>query len=108
MFDDLHERCVECVGLMVADGLSGLDGVIGEKFLGPAFQRCKTHLKRNMLARVCYGDKKQLVEDMRETFCTGDRNYTVEMGIQACKEMCLRWGKSRVSIYFRLENGLTI
>ena len=43
---------------MVADGLSGLDKVIGEKFPGTALQRCTTHLKRNMLARVRHGDKK--------------------------------------------------
>ena len=48
----IAERGVEQVGLMVADGLFGLDSVIGEKFPGVAFQRCTTHLKRNMLARV--------------------------------------------------------
>lgn len=79
MFDDLHERGVECIGLMVADGLSGLDKVIGEKFPGTAFQRCTTHLNRNMLARVRHGDKKQLADDMREVFRTGDKNYTIEM-----------------------------
>ena len=104
MFDNLHERGVECIGLMVADGLSGLDKVIGEKFPGTAFQRCTTHLKRNMLARVRHGDKKQLADDMREVFRTGDKNYTVEMGIQAWKEMCLRWGKAYLSIRRLADN----
>ena len=104
MFDDLHERGVECIGLMVADGLSGLDKVIGEKFPGTAFQRCTTHLKRNMLARVRHGDKKQLADDMREVFRTGDKNYTIEMGIQAWKDMCLKWGKAYLSIRRLAEN----
>ena len=104
MFDDLHERGVESIGLMVADGLSGLDKVIGEKFPGTAFQRCTTHLKRNMLARVRHGDKKQLADDMREVFRTGDKNYTVEMGIQAWKEMCLKWGKAYLSIRRLADN----
>ena len=80
MFDDLHERGVESIGLMVADGLTGLDKVIGEKFPGAALQRCTTHLKRGMLARVRHGDKKQLADDMRDVFRTGDKDYTVEQG----------------------------
>lgn len=104
MFDDLHERGVESIGMMVADGLSGLDKVIGEKFPGAALQRCTTHLKRNMLARVRHGDKKELADDMREVFRTGDKNYTIEMGIQAWKEMCLKWGKGYLSIRRLADN----
>ena len=80
MVDDLRDRGVERIGLMVADGLSGLDKVIGEKLPGTAFQRCTTHLKRNMLSRVRHGDKKSLADDMREVLHTGDKNYTVEQG----------------------------
>lgn len=40
------------VGLMVADGISGLDAVVGKVFPGTPLQRCVIHLKRNMLARV--------------------------------------------------------
>ncbi len=104
MFDDLHERGVECVGLMVADGLTGLDKVIGEKFPGTAFQRCTTHLKRNMLARVRHGDKKELADDMREVFRTGDKNYTVEDGMRAWKDMCMKWGKAYLSIRRLADN----
>ena len=104
MFDDLHERGVESIGLMVADGLSGLDKVIGEKFPGTALQRCTTHLKRNMLARVRHGDKKELADDMREVFRTGDKNYTIEMGMQAWKEMCMKWGKGYLSIRRLADN----
>jgi putative transposase len=71
----------------------GLDAIIGEKFPGAAFQRCTTHLKRGMMARVRHGDKKALADDMREVFRTGDKNYTIEQGIRAWKDMCLKWGK---------------
>ena len=98
MFDDLLERGVEHIGLMVADGLSGLDKVIGEKFPGTAFQRYTTHLKRNMLARGRHGDKKALADDMREVFRTGDKNYTIKQGVEAWREMCLKWGKDYRSI----------
>ena len=98
MFDDLHERSVECIGLMVADGITGLDVVIGEKFPGTAFQRCTTHLKRDMMARVRHGDKKSLADDLREVFRTGDKNYTIGEGIAAWKDLCREWGKDYRSI----------
>lgn len=104
MFEDLHDRGVESIGLMVADGLTGLDVIIGEKFPETAFQRCTTHLKRDMMARVRHGDKKALADDMRDVFKTGDKNYTVEMGIQAWKDMCLKWGKDYRSIRSQADN----
>lgn len=104
MFDDLHERGVESIGLMVADGLSGLDRVIGEKFPGAAFQRCTTHLKRDKMARVRHGDKKELADDMREVFRTGDKDYTVKMGMQAWMRLCIKWGKAYLSIRRLADN----
>jgi transposase-like protein len=82
MFDKLRSRGVQKIGLMVADGITGLDTVIGQKFPGTAFQRCTTHIKRNMLAHVRHGDK----------------TYTLEDGVQAWKDMCTKWGKHYRSI----------
>jgi transposase, mutator family len=42
IFIKLKERGVQRIGLMVADGIKGLDTVIGEKFPGTPFQRCVT------------------------------------------------------------------
>ena len=47
IFDTLKERGVQKIGLMVADGIKGLDVVVGEIFSGTPLQRCVTHLKRN-------------------------------------------------------------
>ena len=44
IFDKLKGRGVERVGLMVADGITGLDSVIGEKFPGTPL-----HSNRGML-----------------------------------------------------------
>lgn len=93
IFDSLKDRGVEKVGLVVADGIKGLDTVIGEKFPGTPLQRCVTHLKRNMFAKVNHGDKGALAADLRDIFRTGQRDYTVEMAWQKWQEMCDRWGK---------------
>ena len=86
------------MGLMVADGIKGLDTVVGEKFPGTQLQRCVTHLKRNMFAKVRHGDKAALTADLRDLFRTSQRDYTVEMAWAKWQDMCDRWGKDYLSI----------
>lgn len=105
IFDKLKGRGVERVGLMVADGITGLDSVIGEKFPGTPLQRCVTHLKRNMFAKVRHGDKAALAADMRDVFRTGQRDYTVEEAWDKWQEMCDKWGKDYRSIKLLRNNA---
>lgn len=98
IFEALKERGLKRVGLMVADGIKGLDGVIGEKFPGTPLQRCVTHLKRNMFAKVRHGDKAALAADLRDIFRTGQRDYTMETAWSKWQDMCERWGKDYLSI----------
>lgn len=105
IFDKLKERGVKKIGLMVADGITGLDTVVGEKFPGTPLQRCVTHLKRNMFAKVRHGDKAALAADLRDVFRTGQRDYTVEMAWQKWQDMCDRWGKDYRSIKLLRNNA---
>ncbi len=98
IFDTLKTRGLQRVGLMVADGIKGLEPVLGEKFSGTSLQRCVTHLKRNMLAKVRHGDKAALAADLRDIFRTGQRDYTVETAWTKWQDMCERWGKDYRSI----------
>ena len=98
IFDTLKDRGLQRVGLVVADGIKGLDTVVGEKFPGTPLQRCVTHLKRNMFAKVRHGDKAALAADLRDIFRTGQRDYTVETAWAKWQDMCDRWGKDYLSI----------
>lgn len=98
IFDTLKDRGLQRVGLMVADGIKGLDTVLGEKFPGTPLQRCVTHLKRNMFAKVRHGDKAALAADLRDIFRTGQRDYTIEIAWSKWQDMCDRWGKDYLSI----------
>ena len=105
IFDRMKDRGLQRVGLMVADGIKGLDSVIGEKFPGTPLQRCVTHLKRNMFAKVRHGDKTALASDLRDIFRTGQRDYTVEMAWTKWQEMCDRWGKDYRAIKLLRNNA---
>lgn len=104
-FGALRERGLRRVGLMVADGISGLDAVVGKMFPGTPLQRCVTHLKRNMIARVRQDDKAALADDLRDVFRTGQRGYTVEDAWAAWQRMCDRWGKDYRSIRMMRDNA---
>lgn len=78
MLNDIYERGVERLGLICADGLKGLEDVIAEVFPKTPLQRCTTHLKRNIISDVRIGNKREVAEDLKQVFRTGDRNYTVE------------------------------
>lgn len=105
IFDTLKERGLQRIGLMVADGIKGLDAVVGEKFPGTDLQRCVTHLKRNMLALVRHGDKAALASDMRDVFRTGQLGYSVSDAWCNWQDMCTRWGKD-YPVFKRLRNNV--
>ena len=104
-FDGLKDRGLKRVGLMVADGIKGLDTVIGENFPGTPLQRCVTRLKRNMFAKVRHGGKAALAADLRDSFRTGQRDYTVEMAWTKWQEMCDRWGNDYRAIKLLRNNA---
>jgi transposase-like protein len=98
MFKALQTRGVQDIGLMVADGIKGLEDSLANAFPKTPLQKCVTHLKRNMFSKVRHGDKGQLAADLREVFRTGDRSYTPQLAWQAWQSLCTKWGKDYRSI----------
>ena len=88
---ELRRRGLKHIGLLVADGLPGLDGAISEHLNIGGFQRCVTHLKRDLLARVRTEDKPALAEDLKWVFCTDDRYDDPEAGWRRWQHVCRRW-----------------
>ena len=105
MLENLHERGVDRIGLIGADGLKGLEEVISGVFPGTRLQRCTTHLKRNILSDVRNGDKGDVVDDLRQVFRTGDRNYTVEQAWSQWQQFCAKWGNYYRSIRKRGQDA---
>jgi transposase-like protein len=95
----LKKRGLEKVNLIIADGLTGLDQVIGKVFKNALFQKCVVHLKRNMLNLVRYTDREKLAEDLSKVFVVGDPSYTKEQAIKNFNETMNKWGQ--YSSYFK-------
>jgi len=112
--EELRGRGVENIGLMVADGIPGLEDALWGSFSGTPLQWCwcTTHIKRNLLARVRSEDKDLLTEDLRGVFRTDDSDDAPEAGWEHWQAMCGRWSQkydyfSKLQSERTYQNGFT-
>ena len=66
LFDNLKERGIEKVWLVVSDAHKGLVKAARESFVGCSWQRCKVHFMRNILGCVSSRDKKYFAEKLKQ------------------------------------------
>lgn len=101
---ELKERGVNKVGLMIADGLKGLDIALSNIFPGTPLQRCVTHLKRNLFAKVQKIHRQELADDLRDVFRTSDSSDSPEKGWLRWNVMCEKWGGKYRSFKMMKDN----
>lgn len=99
----LRERGVQKIGLVVADGIAGLDAALSASFSGVPLQRCTTHIKRNLLARVRPADKPELAEDLKRVFRSDDPDDSPQAGWKRWQAMCTKW-TSRYRSFHKLKS----
>lgn len=74
LFESLKARGLEKVWLVVSDAHKGLIKAIRESFVGCAWQRCKVHFMRNILAYISGRDKKVFAEKLKQIWLQPDYN----------------------------------
>jgi putative transposase len=72
LFDNLKSRGLEDVWLVVSDAHKGLTKAIRESFIGCAWQRCKVHFMRNILARIPNKDKAAFASRLKQIWLQPD------------------------------------
>ena len=72
IFEQLKERGLENVWLVVSDGHKGLVKAVRESFIGCSWQRCKVHFMRNILANVSIKSKKHFAEKLKQIWLQPD------------------------------------
>jgi transposase-like protein len=68
----LRARGLVGVKLVISDAHEGLKAAIGAVFLGSAWQRCRVHFMRNVLARVPRGSAEMVAAAVRTIFAQPD------------------------------------
>jgi transposase-like protein len=91
LFSDLKERGLKSIGIIVSDGLSGMEGAISEAFSGTPHQKCIVHLQRNLQAMVRREDRKELAEDVRIILSPDDVHHSKEKALELVSDLALKW-----------------
>lgn len=92
LLNTLKERGLRETALIVADGLTGLDEAIHRVFPLARHQKCVTHFKRNILRYVKADHKKDIADELREIFMTGQKTYSRQQARGQLDEFAERWG----------------
>lgn len=85
IFDQIKNRGVKSVGLIVSDSLSGIDKSISNKFK-TAHQNSTVHLLRNLMSRVRSSDKKELAQDFKKLLDVDNQSYTITEAVKCFTE----------------------
>lgn len=91
VLEELTTRGLKHPKLIIADGLSGLEDAVAKVYPSADFQRCITHVKRRLLARVRSEDKSRLAEDLRQVFATERHKDDPQQGWQRWQTLCNKW-----------------
>lgn len=91
IFLDIKSRGLNTLGIIVSDGLTGLDHAIAQVYPGTPHQKCIVHLQRNLQAYVSKDDKKELAQDIRDVLSPDDPNYTKNQAYQALIDLAQKW-----------------
>ncbi len=72
----LRQRGLHGVVLVISDAHTGLKNAIRKTFAGAAWQRCRVHFIRNLLARVPKGHAEMIAATVRTVFAQPDPHST--------------------------------
>ena len=72
LFENLKERGIKKVWLVISDAHKGLVKAARESFVGCSWQRCKVHFMRNILGCVSSRDKKFFAEKLKQIWLQPD------------------------------------
>jgi len=93
VLQDIKQRGVEKIGLMISDNLSGLDRVIPLIYRNTEHQKCVIHFKRNILNKVASKHKEEVANDLKEVFNLDLTNDTVDKAFDRLDIFAEKWRK---------------
>jgi transposase-like protein len=67
-FDELIDRGLKDVKLVVSDGHKGIQSAVSSRFLGATWQMCQVHFSRAVLNNIPNKDKEVIAEKLRQGF----------------------------------------
>ena len=78
LFEDLKSRGLKGVRFTISDDHQGLRSSLEEVFLGSVWQRCQTHISRNIVKRFSKKDRQEVASLIRDVFTAPDESKAKE------------------------------
>lgn len=72
-FDDLKERGLAGVQLVISDGHRGIQAAVASAFIGASWQMCEVHTTRAVLKTIPKKQHREVAERLREAYGNGER-----------------------------------
>ena len=92
-FDELIDRGLNDVKLVVSDGHKGIQSAVQSRFLGATWQMCQVHFSRAVLNNIPNRDKEEIAEKLRQGF--EDESKMAELAVELRQK---RYSKSADTI----------
>jgi Transposase and inactivated derivatives len=92
-FDELIDRGLKDVKLVVSDGHKGIQSAVQSRFLGATWQMCQVHFSRAVLNNIPNRDKEEVAEKLRQGF--EDESKMAELAVELRQK---RYSKSADTI----------
>jgi putative transposase len=80
LFDELKDRGMKGVKLVVSDGHKGIQSAVQSRFMGAAWQLCQVHFSRAILRNIPNKDKEEVAEKLKEAL--EDENKMKELAVE--------------------------
>lgn len=101
LFQDLKERGLKGVDLVVTDHHGGLINAMRKHFQSAAWQRCQVHFIRNILGHVSLKDRKELAHHLKMILQANEK----ETSKRLAKEFVERYEKRHKKAVECFQNG---
>jgi transposase-like protein len=102
LFRDLKDRGLSGVKLLVSDAHKGITSAATRHLQGSSWQRCQVHFKRELLLKVSYKKRGELMADVKSIFAGHDTAECLRRG----EEVASKWEKTSLSVAKMIREGL--
>jgi putative transposase len=100
--EEIRNRGVKSIGLVVSDNLKELDTAVGKVFNCP-HQKCVVHFMRNLLAQIHPKHKQAVAIDLKEVFNLNIQDDTPTKIVNRLNQFCNQWVKTYPSVIKKIE-----
>jgi len=98
VINDLKKRGLKKTLMVIADGITGLEGVIQRNLPGARLQKCLVHKNKSVMNMVRSSDKSKISKEFFEVFKLEDQNFKRKEGETKLKLFIQKWAVKYPSI----------